>query len=141
MSNARRNLAQILHDKNTWWVHFLIVAAICVAGLLYLGTETYSGDPPLADYVDASGEVVISREDIKDGQEVFHLRGLMGYGSFWGDGAERGPDFTADALHRTAMAMRSFYKEAAPDSHRVRERCDPRAGGAGDQGEHVGRRG
>jgi len=116
MSNARRNLAQILHDKNTWWVHFLIVAAICVAGLLYLGTETYSGDPPLADYVDASGEVVISREDIKDGQEVFHLRGLMGYGSFWGDGAERGPDFTADALHRMAMAMRSFYKEAAPDS-------------------------
>lgn len=116
MSNAKRNLAQILHDKNTWWVHALIVGAICVAGLLYLGTETYRGDPPLTDFVDASGEVVISREDIKKGQEVFHLRGLMTYGSFWGDGAERGPDFTADALHRTAMAMRSHYKEQAPGS-------------------------
>ena len=34
----------------------------------------------------------------------------MGYGSFWGDGAERGPDFTADALHRTVVSMRSFYE-------------------------------
>ena len=56
---------------------------------------------------------MISREQIKHGQEVFHLRGLMGYGSFWGDGAERGPDFTADALHRTALAMRSFYAQSA----------------------------
>jgi nitric oxide reductase subunit B len=111
MSNARRNLAQILHDKKTWWAHFLIVAAICLSGLIYLGTETYTGAPPLVDYVSPTGEVVISRELIKKGQEVFHLRGLMNYGSFWGDGAERGPDFTADALHRTVVAMRSFYEQ------------------------------
>lgn len=113
MSNARRNLAQILHDKNTWWVHFLIVATICIAGLLYLGTETYTGAPPLTDFKNSAGEVVISKEEIKHGQEVFHLRGLMGYGSFWGDGAERGPDFTAEALHRMAMTMRAHYTEAA----------------------------
>src|SRR5690606_10751595 len=107
----RRNLAQILHDKKTWWAHFLIVAAICLSGLIYLGTETYTGAPPLVDYVSPTGEVVISRELIKKGQEVFHLRGLMNYGSFWGDGAERGPDFTADALHRTVVAMRSFYEQ------------------------------
>jgi nitric oxide reductase subunit B len=114
MSNARRNLAQVLHDKKTWWVHFLIVAAICLSGLVYLGTETYTGAPPLEKYVSSSGETVISREQIKRGQEVFHLRGLMTYGSFWGDGADRGPDFTADALHRTAVAMKSFYQQRAP---------------------------
>ena len=38
MSNAKRTLAQILQDKNTWWVHFLIVAAFCGSGLIYLGT-------------------------------------------------------------------------------------------------------
>lgn len=113
MSNAKRNLAQILHDKKTWWVHFLIVAAICLTGLVYLGTETYSGAPPLEAFVSSSGDTVISREQIKHGQEVFHLRGLMSYGSFWGDGAERGPDFTADALHRTAVSMQSFYEQRA----------------------------
>ncbi len=35
----------------------------------------------------------------------------MNYGSFWGDGAERGPDFTADALHQMALSMRSFYRK------------------------------
>jgi nitric oxide reductase subunit B len=107
----KRNLAQILQDKSTWWVTFLIVAAICTTGLIYLGTETYSGAPPLEDFTSSTGETVISREQIKDGQEVFHLRGLMGWGSFWGDGAERGPDFTADALHRTVVTMRSFYEK------------------------------
>lgn len=113
MSQARRNLAQILHDKKTWWVHFLIVSAICLTGLIYLGTETYTGAPPLDKYVSQSGETVISRETIKHGQEVFHLRGLMNYGSFWGDGAERGPDFTADSLHRMAVAMREYYEAQA----------------------------
>jgi nitric oxide reductase subunit B len=109
MAQAKRTLAEILQDKRTWWVHSLIVAAICIVGLLYLGERTYSGAPPLEDMVSASGETVVSLAQIKHGQEIFHLRGLMGYGSFWGDGAERGPDFTADALHRTAMSMRAHY--------------------------------
>jgi nitric oxide reductase subunit B len=113
MSNVKRNLAQVLHDKKTWWVHALIVGAICATGLIYLGTETYSGAPPLTDFKSPSGETVISQKQIKHGQEVFHLRGLMGYGSFWGDGAERGPDYTADALHRTAVTMRAFYAQSA----------------------------
>ncbi len=109
MSNSGRNFAQILQDKNTWWVHFLIVAAICATGLIYLGTQTYEGAPPLESFKSSStGETVFSREQIKQGQEVFHLRGLMGYGSFWGDGAERGPDFSADALHRTVLGMREY---------------------------------
>jgi len=112
MSSSGRNLAQVLQDKNTWWIHFLIVAAICATGLIYLGTQTYSGSPPLESFKSSStGATVFSREQIKHGQEVFHLRGLMGYGSFWGDGAERGPDFTADALHRTVVSMRSFYSD------------------------------
>ncbi|MEE9229794.1 MAG: cbb3-type cytochrome c oxidase subunit I [Acidobacteriota bacterium] len=114
MTNSSRNIAEVLADKKTWWVHFLIVAAICASGLIYLGTETYSGAPPLTDFKSSTGETVISREQIKAGQEVFHLRGLMGYGSFWGDGAERGPDFTAEALHRTVVSMRSFYEKDRP---------------------------
>ena len=106
----KMNTALVLLNKRYWLAHFLIVAAICIAGLLYLGGATYIGSPPRVDFESATGETVISQEQIILGQQVFHLRGLMSYGSFWGDGAERGPDFTADALHRTVVGMRTFYE-------------------------------
>jgi len=116
-STSNQNIALWLVNKKNWLTHFMIVSAICIAGLIYLGGATYMGSPPLEDYVSAStGETVISRTQIKRGQELFHIRGLMGYGSFWGDGAERGPDFSADALHRTVMGMRSFYAQELADS-------------------------
>lgn len=50
------------------------------------------------------------RVQIQRGKQVFHLKGLMTYGSFWGDGGERGPDFTAEALHHTYVSMSKFYE-------------------------------
>ena len=110
ISAGRKNLAQVLLAKRYWWIHFLIVAAISTVGLLYIGIATYSAAPPLVDYVSTStGETVIPVQLINRGKEVFHLRGLMNYGSFLGDGAERGPDFTADALHLTLVGMSEYY--------------------------------
>ena len=109
-SSGESNLAMWLLNKKNWFTHFLIVAAISIAGLVFLGRETYTGAPPLVKFVSSTGETIVSEEDIKRGKEVFHLRGLMGYGSFWGDGADRGPDFTADAMHRSIVAMREFYE-------------------------------
>ncbi|TAJ95298.1 MAG: nitric-oxide reductase [Gammaproteobacteria bacterium] len=108
--SKHQNFAHILLAKKYWWAHFLIVAGISTIGLVALGLWTYSGSPPLTGFVSSTtGEVVIPEWRIQRGKEVFHLKGLMSYGSFWGDGAERGPDFTADALHRTIVSMRSFY--------------------------------
>lgn len=90
-------------------LYFLFVTLISIAGLIYLGRSTYTDAPPLADFVSPAGEVVVPREKIERGQEIFLRRGLMTYGSFWGDGAERGPDFTADALRQTTLAMQAFY--------------------------------
>lgn len=116
MSTQRANgansigFARILVQKKFWPLHFAIVAAISIIGVAYLGLETYKGAPPLGDFTTPDGKVVATLEQINRGKEVFHLRGLMSYGSFWGDGAERGPDFTADALHRTAVAMSAHYE-------------------------------
>lgn len=73
--------------------------------------ETYESAPPIPTYMSESGTIIISTEDIMKGQELFHTRGLMNYGSFWGDGAERGPDYTAEALHAMALAMQEYYAE------------------------------
>lgn len=109
-SSGTSNLALWLLDKKNWFTHFLIVSVISIGGLVYLGQQTYSGSPPLVNFVSPSGQTVITADEIKRGKEIFHLRGLMNYGSFWGDGAERGPDFTADALHRTVVSMRTYYQ-------------------------------
>ncbi len=108
--NKKKTFAQWLLNKKTWWLHFAIVSGISIVGLLALGSWTYSGAPPIGNFVSSTGETVISVEQIQRGKELFHIRGLMSWGSFWGDGAERGPDFTADALHRTVVSMRSFYE-------------------------------
>ena len=110
MNNFRESLSAILLNKKYWFMHFWATSIISIAGLLYLGTATYTGAPPIADFVDSNGKVVVSVDQINKGREVFHLRGLMNYGSFWGDGAERGPDFTAESLHLTVKEMQRFYE-------------------------------
>ena len=39
----KMNTALVLLNKRYWLAHFLIVAAICIAGLFYLGGATYIG--------------------------------------------------------------------------------------------------
>lgn len=106
-------MARLLLNRKYWMLYFLFVTLVSVAGLIYLGRTTYTDAPPLADFVSPAGEVVVSRAEIERGQEVFLRRGLMAYGSFWGDGAERGPDFTADALRHTTLAMQAFHAARA----------------------------
>ena len=57
----------------------------------------------------ASGEVLFTGEDVRGGQEVFLRNGVMQFGSIFGHGAYLGPDFTADYLHRAAIAVEAAY--------------------------------
>ncbi|MCG3184166.1 MAG: hypothetical protein ICCCNLDF_02278 [Planctomycetes bacterium] len=117
--------SRLLIQKKYWPIHILFVAAVSIIGVGYLGLETYKGAPPIADFVTPDGKTVFTVEDINRGKEVFHLRALMSYGSFWGDGAERGPDFTAEALHHTAVSMTAFYEaEKASDGELTQEERD-----------------
>lgn len=87
-----------------------------------IGLQTYIDAPPMVSFVDASGKVIIDKASMIRGQEVFHKYALMEYGSFFGDGAQRGPDFTAQALHKVQESMVDYYarewavnKATAPD--------------------------
>ena len=104
------NWADLLSNKRYWGVYFLIIVGICVAGVGYFGGVAHSEIPPLCDFEGPDGKVHVSADMIKHGEEVFHLRGLMSYGTFLGDGAERGPDYTAEALHIMAVSMAKYYK-------------------------------
>ncbi|MDH3343439.1 MAG: cbb3-type cytochrome c oxidase subunit I, partial [Gammaproteobacteria bacterium] len=111
MNEFKHSISALLLNKKYWFMHFWIVSIISVAGLVFMGEATYSGAPPVPDFKSADGDLIVSGKDIMAGQEIFHLRGIMNYGSFWGDGAERGPDFTAEALHAMTVAMKAYYAQ------------------------------
>jgi len=107
-----------MNPKN-WWLPFFLVLGISLAGVAFIGYETYEKAPPIPDFVDEQGQVVHSHDQILEGQRVFHHYALMEYGSMFGDGALRGPDFTAQALHEMSVLMAEYYRRqtaaAAPE--------------------------
>ena len=71
---------------------------------------------------------IFDQKTIERGQEVFHKYALMEYGSFFGDGAQRGPDFTAEALHQISVGMSEYYidefktiKGTKPDKFEIKQ--------------------
>lgn len=106
---TKRNFLTYLMIQKNWWLPLLLIFAVSFAGLLFIGYETYDKAPPIPDFVNENGDVLISKQDILEGQKLFHKYALMEYGSFFGDGALRGPDFTAQALHEISNAMEAHY--------------------------------
>lgn len=86
------------------WFGFLAVMTISFAVLLYYGREIYRQAPPIPDkVVSASGEVLFTGQDIKDGQNVWQSMGGQELGTVWGHGAYQAPDWSADWLHRESV--------------------------------------
>jgi len=83
-----------MNPKN-WWAPLTFILVISIAGVSMIAYQTYFDAPPEVDFVNTKGELVMEKEAINRGQEVFHKYALMEYGSFFGDGAQRGPDFTS----------------------------------------------
>jgi nitric oxide reductase subunit B len=97
--------------KKNWWQPLLLVLVVGMTGVMLMGIRTYQDAPPIPDFATPSGETVSSNAAILQGQAVFQKYALMDYGSMFGDGASRGPDFTAEALHQIAVVMEDYYTE------------------------------
>jgi nitric oxide reductase subunit B len=89
MNPKRTFLAYLMNPKN-WWLPFFLVLGISIAGVAFIGYETYEKAPPIPDFADEQGKAVLSHDQIWEGQRVFHHYALMEYGSMFGDGARRG---------------------------------------------------
>lgn len=109
MKSETTFLHYLMKPKN-WWVPIGVIFLVSIIGLGFIAYQTYEEAPPIPDFVDENGNKVMSEAEILKGQEVFHRYALMEYGSMFGDGALRGPDFTAQALNVHAKAMKEYYK-------------------------------
>jgi len=105
----QRNFVNFLMNPRKWWIPITIILAISITGVSVIGFETYYKAPPIPDFVSETDEPVFTQGDILAGQAVFQKYALMEYGSMFGDGANRGPDFTAQALHQTALYINDYY--------------------------------
>lgn len=106
---AKRNFISYLLNPKNWWLPLLIIFVISIAGLTLIASHTYTEAPPIPSFVSAKHETVFTKEDVLDGQALFQKYALMEYGSMFGDGANRGPDYTAEALHYIAQYMNEYY--------------------------------
>jgi nitric oxide reductase subunit B len=82
---------------------FTLVGAFTV--LLFGGAKIDENKPPIPGrVVDPAGQVVFTGEDVVAGQKLYLARGGQAVGSVWGHGSYLAADWSADALHRTALA-------------------------------------
>lgn len=103
------------------WVQAVVIVVLC--GFLILGVlawQTYEGEPPIPTRtVSVDGRMLFTHDDIMSGQAVFLRNGLMEYGSIFGHGAYLGPDYTADYLHRAALAVLNSYGGSGSSNARL----------------------
>lgn len=107
---GKNNFISYLLNPKNWWLPLLVIFVVSAAGVLMIGVHTYTEAPPIPSYVSEKNETVFSKDDILNGQAVFQKYALMNYGSMFGDGANRGPDYTAEALHQSAQYMNDYYQ-------------------------------
>jgi len=100
------------HETKLWLTLGAVVGgAFFVLG--FFGREVYRQAPPIpALVVTASGTTLMTQEQILDGQQVWQSIGGQQVGSIWGHGAYQAPDWSADWLHREALALLETWSQA-----------------------------
>ena len=92
------------------WAGLIGLLAVSFSILLFMGGEIYRQAPPIPErVVTASGDLVLSRADIERGRQVWQSIGGHQLGSIWGHGGYVAPDWTADWLHREAIATMDIW--------------------------------
>jgi len=109
-------------DVSPLWLQAMLLTFVVGFAILgYLALRVHSEHAPVPGrVVDDTGGLLMTREEILQGQEAFLTHGLMQFGSVYGHGAYLGPDFTADYLHRQAELMREFYGGGPDAEEKVR---------------------
>jgi len=92
------------------WTGLAALLAVSFGVLLWMGGEIHRQAPPMPEeVVTVDGELVFTRSDIETGRQVWQSIGGHQLGSIWGHGGYVAPDWTADWLHREALATLDIW--------------------------------
>ena len=101
-----------MQDHRKLWIVLgvTLLAAFVILG--FFGREVYRQAPPIPErVVTESGRVLMTGDEILDGQQVWQSTGGQQMGSIWGHGAYQAPDWSADWLHRESIALLEVYAQ------------------------------
>ncbi|MBI4291565.1 MAG: nitric-oxide reductase large subunit [Betaproteobacteria bacterium] len=91
------------------WQGLGVVFILSFAALGWFGREIYLAAPPIPKAVKTvEGVALYSGEDVQRGQQAWLNAGGQQLGSVWGHGSYVAPDWSADWLHREAIAYRDI---------------------------------
>jgi len=94
------------------WIVLGTILFISFAILLLMGREIYRIAPPIPKAVATTqGDIVFSGEDLRQGRQVWQSMGGQQIGSIWGHGGYLAPDWSADWLHREAVALLNTWSK------------------------------
>jgi len=94
------------------WTLLGIVFLLSFAVLGWLGREIYLAAPPYPEVKTEGGVTLFSADELKEGQRAWLSVGGQQLGTVWGHGSYVAPDWSADWLHREAVALGDFRAEA-----------------------------
>ncbi len=98
-----------MHASRKLWTWLAIICVLSFAVLGWVGTEIYVAAPPIPKQVISSnGDVLFSEGQVDRGQQAWRSAGGQQVGSVWGHGSYLAPDWSADWLHREAIALRDL---------------------------------
>ncbi|GAB3767171.1 nitric-oxide reductase large subunit [Ramlibacter monticola] len=102
-----------MRSNNTLWRWLALIFVLSFGVLGYLGYQIYLTAPPIPQkVVSTDGQVLFTGEQIQKGQQVWLAAGGQQQGSVWGHGAYVAPDWSADWLHREAVALQTLRAKA-----------------------------
>ncbi|MFZ6012699.1 MAG: nitric-oxide reductase large subunit [Bacteroidota bacterium] len=108
--DPKKGFIYFLMNPKKWWIPLAFIFLVSFTGVAIIGYETYYEAPPIPTFWNESGQEVFSKDDILEGQATFQRLALMDFGSMFGDGANRGPDFTAQSLHQITLSLDEYYQ-------------------------------
>ena len=95
------------------WLSLGTLLIVGFSVLLWMGSEIHRQAPPMPQaVVTESGATVYTRAEIELGRQVWQSIGGQQLGSIWGHGALVAPDWSADWLHREALAWFGLHSRA-----------------------------
>src|SRR5690606_13164718 len=98
-------------SRNLWrWLGVICLLSFGVLG--WMGREIYLAAPPIPEQVvEQGGGVLYTGEQVQRGQQAWLSAGGQQVGSVWGHGGYVAPDWSADWLHREALALREILAQ------------------------------
>ena len=102
-------------DTRKLWIGLTVLLVASFSVLLWSGTQISSNAAPMPErVVSEDGTQIYTRAEIERGRQVWQSMGGMQLGSIWGHGAYVAPDWSADWLHREAVAVIERWAGGVP---------------------------